>query len=224
MANAQPWTDAQERVLALGDQITAEQSEATVPATPDWTVRQLLAHLTGLTTDALADRMDENVSDEWTAGHVRDRADAGIADILAELRGNGDGIRELITGGRQSEVGGLAVDLTVHEQDLRGAINDPGARADAVRAGLDFFVGVLAAKITAATLPAVELRSEGWSAVAGKGDPEATVRADGYELYRALSGRRSEAQVRAFDWSGDPAPYVGIFGAFGPLRHSDLTE
>ncbi|MGI9092465.1 MAG: maleylpyruvate isomerase N-terminal domain-containing protein [Mycobacteriales bacterium] len=224
MANPQLWTDAHQRVLALGDAITAEQSETTVPATPDWTVRQLLAHMTGVTTDALAGAGADDVSDEWTAKHVLERADASLADILAELRGNGDGVERLLADAPASTAAGLATDLTTHEQDLRGAIGEPGARDESVQAGMDLYVHLLGAKVRERDLPAIEMRAGEWIAVAGEGDPQVIVKADAFELCRALSGRRSADQVREFDWVGDAEPYVEIFGAFGRLRPTDLVE
>ena len=45
------------------------------------------------------------------------------------------------------------------------------------------------------------------------GDPDAAshhVTTTGYELFRALFGRRTRAQVEAWDWSCDPAPYLDV--------------
>ena len=40
-------------------------------------------------------------------------------------------------------------------------------------------------------------------------DPDAViVDVDAYDLFRALAGRRSAAQVRAWSWSADPTPYI----------------
>jgi hypothetical protein len=46
-----------------------------------------------------------------------------------------------------------------------------------------------------------------------------------YELFRALTGRRSAAQIRSWDWQVDPADYLPLFG-LGPftVRHDDLVE
>jgi hypothetical protein len=46
-----------------------------------------------------------------------------------------------------------------------------------------------------------------------------------FELFRAATGRRSEAQIRGFEWSVDPEPYLPIFG-YGPfkVRSTNLDE
>jgi hypothetical protein len=37
-------------------------------------------------------------------------------------------------------------------------------------------------------------------------------------------GRRSEAQVRRYDWEGDPAPFLGVYSLFGPPPSDDVLE
>ena len=58
---------------------------------------------------------------------------------------------------------------------------------------------------------------------AGAGEPAVAVRADAFELLRALTGRRNAEQVRALDWSGDAEPYVDVFATY-PMRESPLGE
>jgi hypothetical protein len=41
------------------------------------------------------------------------------------------------------------------------------------------------------------------------------LRADPYELFRGLLSRRSRAQMRAWDWAGNPEPYLSSLPAFG---------
>jgi hypothetical protein len=43
-----------------------------------------------------------------------------------------------------------------------------------------------------------------------------------FEALRALTGRRSPDQLRAYDWSGDPAPWLDGFtwGPFTPAAAS----
>ena len=57
-------------VTALAEHLTTEELSLRVPATPDWTVHDLLAHLAGETTDLLNGRMDDAPSAAWTARHV----------------------------------------------------------------------------------------------------------------------------------------------------------
>jgi hypothetical protein len=52
-----------------------------------------------------------------------------------------------------------------------------------------------------------------------------TLTVDPFELGRALSGRRSVDQIRAFDWSADPGPHLAAF-TWGPftVRETPLVE
>ena len=43
-----------------------------------------------------------------------------------------------------------------------------------------------------------------------------------YDLLRALAGRRSEDQVREWDWSADPTPYLHAGLAY-PFHWAELS-
>ena len=57
--------------LAAG--LTPEQLATRSPATPGWTVHQVLAHLAGSASDAVSGRMDGAPGEESTARHVAER-------------------------------------------------------------------------------------------------------------------------------------------------------
>ncbi len=42
-----------------------------------------------------------------------------------------------------------------------------------------------------------------------------------FEMLRALTGRRSEEQIAAFDWDADYRPYLGAFSR-GPFRMAQV--
>jgi hypothetical protein len=46
--------------------------------------------------------------------------------------------------------------------------------------------------------------------------PEAVLKIEPFELFRAMTGRRSIEQIKAYAWSADPAPYLPLF-QFGPF-------
>jgi hypothetical protein len=52
-----------------------------------------------------------------------------------------------------------------------------------------------------------------------------TLDAPAFELFRALTGRRSQAQIRRFAWTVVPDPYMAAF-QFGPFTTSpvDIDE
>jgi hypothetical protein len=67
------------------------------------------------------------------------------------------------------------------------------------------------------------IETEAGSAAVGSGDRHLGVRADRYELFRTMTGRRSAEQIRAFDWDGEPMPEVLVLPIFTP-RGTPLVE
>jgi hypothetical protein len=113
-------------------------------------------------------------------------------------------------------------DATLHEQDIRGALDRPGARdAQGVVVGLGFVEGALDSFVRSNALPTLELVSPEWSTVAGDGEAAVTVEASRFELFRTFGGRRSTDQFLALSWSGEPVPYLRIFDD-SPLQLRDV--
>jgi hypothetical protein len=50
----------------------------------------------------------------------------------------------------------------------------------------------------------------------GEGEPVTELTVDPYELFRGLGSRRSRAQMRAWNWTGDAAPYLESLPVLGP--------
>ena len=103
-------------------------------------------------------------------------------------------------------------DAIIHEADLRSAVGAARVPHDAVLLALRGSIGrwrqhLGAAEVTSLHLQTVDAR-DWW--IGTPDDPRAvTVRIPAYEVFRALAGRRSETQVRAWEWSADPGPYLG---------------
>jgi hypothetical protein len=75
-------------------------------------------------------------------------------------------------------------------------------------------------------LPPIALVSAEWTwcsdgEVAGAA---VVVEADGFDLARALTSRRTADQVRAWVRRGDVAPYLDAFAGLGPLPSVPLPE
>jgi hypothetical protein len=120
----------------------------------------------------------------------------------------------------------LLIDLVTHEHDVRGALGLPGGREgepyEIARKG--YAVG-LAKALDEQGLPGLRLEAPDWAFDAGATEPRATVRADdSFEFFRALAGRRGRAQVLAWDWGTDPAPYLPVVNHFGPIPEDDVAE
>lgn len=189
-----------------------------VPACPEWTVKELLAHVTGVIADILDGRLDGVATDPWTDAQVAARRDTPMPAILTEWAEKAPTVEPMIDdfgpSGRQ-----LVFDAVTHEHDLRGALDQPGAMdSDAVAIAAGFVVPGLMGAVAAAGSPVLEVSTpDGSRWVSGEGEPAARLRATSFELMRAISGRRTAEQIRALDWEGDAGPYVASF-AFAPFR------
>lgn len=240
-ATDEVYVETRERLL---DAVAAGDTHARVPACPDWTVHDVVAHVSGLAADLVDGRMpmldlleqwrDDSVAnarDDMTARQVASRADDTVHEIAAAWRGITPALRAVMRGETPAGDGVpafidmiLVTDLTVHEQDVRGALGLPAIR-DAAGAGIGlatygFGVGF---RLTAVGLPALRLSYDGKDRVLGDGEPAAKVTAEKWELFRAFAGRRSRGQIAAYDWTGDPEPYLALIPAYGE-RADDLVE
>src|SRR5262245_47979188 len=70
--------------LTYVQRLSPEQLEPTVPATPAWSVRDVLAHVVGITADLNARRFGDGDGDTWTATQVGVRRGRSIAELTAE--------------------------------------------------------------------------------------------------------------------------------------------
>src|SRR5215211_9168179 len=81
---AQTYSALRSRVSNLVREADDEQLERHAPAAPDWRVRDLVAHLSGITADVNAGNLDGVATDAWTARQVDTRRDWSIEQLLDE--------------------------------------------------------------------------------------------------------------------------------------------
>jgi uncharacterized protein (TIGR03083 family) len=216
------WTRAQQRVIGLVTGLSPERAAQTVPACPDWTVRDLLAHMVGLGADVLAGDEPDDHNEEWTAKQVAARRDRDVDALVTEWQELAEPLRAWMAVHGTRPLG----DVTIHEQDLRGALGEPGGQdTPAMAAMRDRFVARLAARLDPALGPLALVGPE-WSWCSDGEPPDAAVelRAPDFELTRALMARRSAAQLRSWTVRGDVEPYLDAFATLGPLPARDLRE
>ena len=216
------YREVREGMLDLADELTLKEWATLAPATPEWTVKDLYAHLAGVAADVLVGNIVFPGTDEWTAKQVGDRAEHTPQQVCEEWAETGPKLEALM-----DELGaGLsaaAIDVWHHDQDARNAIGHHANRSGdgltlALRSG-----NVIGPKVEDAGLPALGVSTEGYQRVFGGEKAVVTVTGDAYELARAFMGRRSYDQIKSFDWSGDPDPYLPHFSVFAP-RTTPLVE
>lgn len=174
-----------------------------VPATPGWTVHDVVAHIRGIVEDGLAGNMDGAPGEQWTAAQVARGAAKTTAELLSEWTEQAPTFEQFLSSPDGAMVGNAVVDVHTHEADLRHAL---GLAAIAPPEFLDWVMQRFDPGFT--------------EAVAAAGLAPVTVRATPFEWFRGRLGRRTEAEVGAYDWSGDPAPYLDIWFVFGRRTES----
>jgi len=199
--------------------------EEPAPACTGWRAKDVLAHLVGVPADVAADRMEGVATDAWTQAQVEARLDVPVDDLLAEWNALGPGFEERLASLPGSIAGQPVFDAWTHEHDFRSAIGAPGAReGDALDLGWAWFVGGHGRTLTAQGRPALRVVSEAGEEVLGEGEPAATVRASRFDLLRAMTGRRSETEIAAFDWDPAPRPDLLLVIPIFRMRTEPLAE
>jgi uncharacterized protein (TIGR03083 family) len=215
------------RVVELVADVDDEAATRVAPATPAWTVHDLLAHLVGVTADAVNGRLTGVGTDEWTAVQVAERRDRSVAELLAEWESHWPAFSErlgVLATASPARAGQAVFDATTHEHDLRGALGRPGARRSAAAdLAWEWAAGIVGQLRDGRGAGALVLRTsdDGAERVAGTGEATGAVAAERFDLWRAMTGRRSAGQVRSWAWDGELA--VADL-CFFPARDTDLVE
>src|SRR3954464_1491409 len=112
-----------------------------LPACPGWRARDVIAHLSGLATDIASGNLDGAATDAWAAAQVDARRDLSLDDLLAESDDVGPRLAGFLDDFPGRYGAQIVADLTVREQDIRGALRRAGARdSAAVAHGVDFLL------------------------------------------------------------------------------------
>lgn len=238
------YADTRNTMVEITRGLSPEQLAATVPACPAWSVKDLIAHVTSIAASLTGGVFppDLNPVLMWDPDTAV-RREAFVDDQLAERRARS--IDEII--GEWDEAAILldatirgqhpwpegappladwivTTDVAVHHHDLRGAVAAPGDR-DSLATGLSLrsYVEAMRFRSSFEKLPPFRIRAGSREWIVGDGEPIATVTGEPFELARAASGRRSPEQLRAYDWEGDPEPFIHLFYPYGP-RSDALVE
>ncbi len=215
------WAATQQSMTALGRDLTDEQAELAVPACPEWTVRQVFAHQAGVAADILGGRLEGVTTDPWTDRQVTERAEHSLTRILDEWDADAPRLLEAMAPLGDAVDSRMVIDIWTHEQDVRGAVGRAGNRSGPVMDWILVAAGNhLERQFDRSGLPPLVVETgAGPTPVGG-----ASLSVDAFELARALTGRRSLDQMRAWAWTvEDPEPYLSLIPAFS-ARTTDLIE
>jgi hypothetical protein len=207
---ARLYLDAQRSFVSLCDGFSDAEWSAAVPCNPDWTVWDVLSHVAGVTDDIVNGRVEGAATDPWTAAQVgrwretpRDdlieRWDRQVGDAAAAIAAV-DEIRP-------------PLDCHSHEHDVRHALGRPGNRdSELVR-----WMSVRFGDAPVGRAVEIEFEDGSTTVIEGADAPLRLRNISRFELVRSRLGRRSRAQVLAYDWSeSPPAGLLSEWFLFGP--------
>ncbi len=204
------------RVTVLVRAATPEQLERIAPATPEWRVHDVLAHLVGVPADILAGRLDGVASDEWTDAQVEPRRDLPTLALIEEWEQTSPQVEPLIPD-FGPVAGQMVADAVTHEHDIRDALDAPGARdSAAVHIGSHWMANHMGTFHRNAGHGTLRIETDLWSETFGDDPPSATLRTSAFEVLRAATGRRSAARIAAYEWDGPARPEIVVMPIFVP--------
>jgi uncharacterized protein (TIGR03083 family) len=201
-----------ELTLPLDDQLR-------LPATPDWTVQMVTAHLTGVAADLVNGNVQEWSEPQWTAAQVNARAGRARAELLGEwhrLIPQAAAILDDPQAAGLDEMFGRIpiIDLLGHLHDVAEAVG----QTDLIIEATDWeYIGehrrmILDDAVTHAGLAPLRVRTpEGDDWAVGGNPDRAEVTLPRQELWRSLTGRRSRSHVRGWRWSVDPTDHLAVW-------------
>jgi uncharacterized protein (TIGR03083 family) len=205
------YRETRERLTALVAALDDAALAAPVPTCPGWLVRDVVAHLAAVVEDVLAGRLAGPPTEEETAIQVARYAGRPMTQTLAGWTAGAPQFEEIIGAFKVPQA---VIDVASHEQDIRGALGQPGARdTEAIRQMGGWLLERLQTPVPVrVTVEDAEFRA------GPEGAPVLGLTTTRFEAFRWRMGRRSRDQLAALDWSGDPAPVLDHLVVFGPAR------
>ena len=201
-----------------------------VPVTPAWRVRDVVAHVIGVGEDLLAENYPDfsdpkgmpaqaQQREAWTEAQVQRRRDRSVASLVEEWESLG--VEAALAAGPEdtrypflSRIG-ATFDLACHLHDVRHALGTPGDQDSPVtRVAFWMARSWLDLRLQSAQLGPLRLSAPGRDWDLGGVEPVAVVAAPPFELFRAISGRRSGEQILAMQWTGDPEPLLDVLSPY----------
>jgi uncharacterized protein (TIGR03083 family) len=218
MNHREAYARTADRIVALLDDDVADVEVATCPG---WTVKDLVAHLAGFFTAYKSG--DENAfGPDWGEREVEARKNRSLKECVDEWNYELSDPAGLF----ESPLAPVAVsDVLAHEQDIRSALDRPGARDDEnIVPAVEMALSFIEKKADEAELPPLRIITEDLNRQLGAGAPGATLETSTFELFRAVHGRRTTAQLRAMKWEGESDPWLPALSIFGPPTKEKVED
>ena len=191
------------RMQEIAASLSDADANTIVLACPEWTVKDLFSHVTGIAADLGSGKGPTGDTQAWVDSLVTSRSGRSLASVVDEWNEVGPGF-EAVIDTMPKRLWTLTYDTVVHEHDLRAAVKQPGEReSDGVKVsavlGLKLVKGDLASK----SLPAFRAIIDGVEHHVGEGEPALTLTASAFDTLRLLGSRRTLTEMKCADFVGD---------------------
>lgn len=174
------------RVIDLLRSTPESSGNFVVPCTPEWTVRQLAAHIVGVPEDVLAGRMEGVTTEAWTQAQVERYGHLALLDLADLFEASAPKIDAIIHNFPQPIISQFVMDAVTHEQDMRSALGVPGGRdSKAIEVGVGFFLNLFEANDPALSAALEDTSVSRW------------------DVLRSLTGRRTIEQMNSLGLDGE---------------------
>ncbi|HEY5437481.1 MAG TPA: maleylpyruvate isomerase family mycothiol-dependent enzyme [Acidimicrobiales bacterium] len=216
------YESAHARIDALVRTLNDEQLATNVPCCPQWTVKDVIGHLTGVLEDRVAGRMPTGGFGDWTNAQVERHRGESLESVLSAWNALPKEISDA-----PPSFASLSFDVVTHEHDINHALGVAGNRSSSsVRVGAERARGRMSSMLVDGGAPGVVATTEdGTHHVEGALAPIelATSR---YSFMRLTTGRMSRQQAEALNWTGDPTAVLEALFADGffTLQPRDVIE
>ena len=203
------------RCTELGRSLSAAQAATMSPCCPEWSVKDLFAHLVGVPVDVLEGNLEDVGTAPWADAHVQRRSEDSLAQILDEWEQAGPQMEALL------EVAALDIDPRffldswTHEWDIRQAL---GLAAEPDMSVLEYLLARSVQMLTDAKaeqgyepVMLVVSTSDGQQRLRlgdPTGEPAGEIAMSSFEYFRVLVGRRSAAQITTLSPVANPDQLV----------------
>lgn len=211
-------------LVALGRSLSDDQAATRTTACPAWSIKDVYAHLAGISTNIVEGNTEGAATEAWADGHVADRRDRSLTEILDEWETAGQTVSATMDEAGEFFPFQLFVDQWTHGWDIRSALgSDASAVPDTTvyEHFLDEFFENMSGR-TPASLPAVTLKVAGRSFDLGTESAIGELELDLFEYGRVSMGRRSQQQLDALPWPEavtDRAHYIDLLVVWSVSDH-----
>ena len=174
------YVELRDRMVELLRELPDEAASITVPHCPEWTVQEAVSHMVGVPEAIMLGDMEGVPGEAWTQRQVERHRGESLRDLAEKWMVQGDQFLPILANIPQPVLSQLVFDVASHEQDVRHAVNKPGARdAATVHVGLGYIKTL------------IDTRDDLDVSVVNNWNASA------FDIFRSLGGRRSVEQIEA---------------------------